>query len=185
MRLGRARLEAHEGVRKIIADVVVLRRKIITLRLAFLPDQFGLLGVLVHVMRDWPHVVKKLRVHRPLAVLLPDSTADDVCAALGHSVAQREAISPVHHVAQSLVRHAPFVGRLGGGAEPALVDAAAIQPIGVRVVRMQLEPQPRLQERARHPSGREPEQPAGFLEGSVYVFADILFDSLELFNRCE
>ena len=57
--LGRAGLEAHEGVREIVADVVVLRRKIITLRLAFLPDQLRLLGVLVHVVRDGPHVVEE------------------------------------------------------------------------------------------------------------------------------
>ena len=59
LRLGRAGLEAHEGVREIVADVVVLRRKIITLRLAFLPDQLGLFGVLVHVMRDGAHVVEE------------------------------------------------------------------------------------------------------------------------------
>ena len=43
LRLGRAGLEAHEGVGEIVADVVVLRREIIGFRLAFLADQPRLL----------------------------------------------------------------------------------------------------------------------------------------------
>ena len=43
LRLGRAGLEAHECVREIIPDVVVLRRKVIGLGLAFLADQCRLL----------------------------------------------------------------------------------------------------------------------------------------------
>ena len=59
LRLGRARLEAHEGVGEIVADVVVLRREVIALGLAFLADEFGLRGRLVHVMRNRPHVVEE------------------------------------------------------------------------------------------------------------------------------
>src|SRR5438093_108071 len=40
--LGGAGLEAHEGVGKIVADVVMLRGEVVTLGLAFLADEFGL-----------------------------------------------------------------------------------------------------------------------------------------------
>ncbi len=49
---GRAGLEAHEGVGEIVADVVVLRREIIRFRFAFQTKQRGLLGALMHVMRE-------------------------------------------------------------------------------------------------------------------------------------
>ena len=58
--LGGAGLEAHESVREVVANVVVLRREIVALRFAFLLHQFGLFGVLVHVMRDGAHVVEEL-----------------------------------------------------------------------------------------------------------------------------
>jgi hypothetical protein len=69
----RAGLETHEGVWEVIPHVIVLRREIVRLRLAFLPDEGGLRGVLVHVVRDRPHVVEELRVDGPLLVLRPDS----------------------------------------------------------------------------------------------------------------
>ena len=93
LRLGRAGLEAHEGVGEIVADVVVLRREVIGLRLAFLADELRLLGALVHVMRNRPHVVEELRVDRPLAVLLPDRLADERRAAVGDRLPQREAFA--------------------------------------------------------------------------------------------
>ena len=146
LRLRGARLEAHEGVREVITHIVVLRREVITLRLAFLPDQLGLFGVLVHVMRDGAHVVEEFRVNRPLAVFFPDAFANDVRPALGHRLAQSEPVAAVHHVAQPLIRHSALVGGLGGGAEPTLINAAAIQAVSIGIIRMQLEPQARLQE---------------------------------------
>src|SRR5205807_5223410 len=59
LRLRRAGFEAEESVRKIVAHVVVLRRKVVTLRLAFLADQLRLFLALVHMMRDRPHVVEE------------------------------------------------------------------------------------------------------------------------------
>ena len=38
-----------------------------------------------------------------------------------------------------------------------LVNAAAIEPVRVRVIRMQFQPQPRLQKRPRYPSRRQPQ----------------------------
>src|SRR6185295_2400988 len=45
--------------------------------------------------------------------------------------------------------------------EPAFVDAAAIRAVGVGVVWMQLDAQAGLEERARHPVGRQAKQTAG------------------------
>ena len=102
--LRRARLQAHERVREVVADVVELRREVVRLGLAFLADELGLLGVLVHVVRDRPHVVEELRVDRPLLVLLPDVVADDLRPEFGHGVAQQELVLAGDDVAQ------PFVG---------------------------------------------------------------------------
>src|SRR4029077_8414542 len=67
-----ARLETHERVGKIVAYVVVLRRKVVRLRLAFLPHQGSLSRILMHVMRNWSHVVEKLRIDWPSLVFVPD-----------------------------------------------------------------------------------------------------------------
>ena len=48
---------------------------------------------------------------------------------------------------------------------------------------MQLEPLARLQKHPRHPGRRQPQQAAGRLQRGVHMFADILFDRLELLNR--
>ncbi len=72
--LGRARFQAHERVGEVVADVVVLRREIVGLGLALLPDKGGLFGILVHVVRDGPHVVEELGIDGPLLVLAPDAT---------------------------------------------------------------------------------------------------------------
>ena len=71
--LRRAGLQAEEGVGEVVADGVELRRKVVGLGLALLADQRGLGVVLVHVVRDRPHVVEELAVHRPAAVLRPRS----------------------------------------------------------------------------------------------------------------
>ena len=84
LRFGGAGFEAHEGVGEIIAYVVMLRRKVVALGLAFLPDQLGLFRILVHVVWNGTHIVEELRVHRPLAVFIPDTFADDVRAAFGY-----------------------------------------------------------------------------------------------------
>jgi hypothetical protein len=84
--------------------------------------------------------------------------ADQRRAAVLHRLAQREALAAHHAVAQAFVRHAAFVRRLGGGREPALVDAAAVRPVGIGVVRMQLEAQAGLEEGARHPGRRQAQQ---------------------------
>ena len=84
LRLRGAGFEAHEGVGEIISDIVVLRRKVVALGLAFLPDQLGLFGILMHVVRNGAHIIEELRVHRPLAVFIPDTFADDVRAAFGY-----------------------------------------------------------------------------------------------------
>ena len=48
---------------------------------------------------------------------------------------------------------------------------------------MQLEPLARLQKHLRHPGRCQPQQAAGRLQCGVHMFADILFDRLELLNR--
>ncbi len=67
---GRARLQAHVGVGKIVLYLVVLRRKVIGFRLSLLPHQLGEGIALVHVVGDGAHVVKKLAEQIPSAFAL-------------------------------------------------------------------------------------------------------------------
>src|SRR5277367_3605385 len=62
---GGTRLQAHVGVGEIVLDLVVLRRKVISLRLSLLSDELGEGVALVHVVRDGAHVVKKLAEQIP------------------------------------------------------------------------------------------------------------------------
>jgi hypothetical protein len=72
---GRARFEAHERVRKIVHDLVVLRREVIRFRLALLSDERGELVVLMHVVRNGAEVVEELAQQVPAPLLLHDGRA--------------------------------------------------------------------------------------------------------------
>src|SRR5208283_1904176 len=171
--------EAEKGIGKVVADVVVLRGKVVGLGLAFLADELGLLGALVHVQGDRPHVVEELGIDWPAAILLPDGLADHHGAAIRDCLAQREAL-PVHHaVAQALVADAAFVGGLGGGGEPAFVYAPAVGAVGVGIVGVQLDAQAGLEERARDPVGREAQQATGILQGGFCEGLYVPGDGLE------
>ena len=100
-------------------------------------------------MGDRPHVVEELGVDGPLLVLRPDVLADDLRAQFRDDVAQQELLLAGDAVAQPLVGRAAFVGGLGGGGEPAFIDAAAVRAEGVVIVRMEFEPSPRLQQLRR------------------------------------
>ena len=143
--LGGSRYEPHESVREIVANGVVLRRKVVRLGLAFASNQRGLSIILMHVVRNRPHVVKELRVHGPLGIFLPQALADQFRARLTHRLPQRESLVANHAVRKAFIRRAIIVCSFGGGTEPAFVDAAAVQSIGVRIRRMQLDAQTRLQ----------------------------------------
>src|SRR5262249_16964658 len=143
LRLGRAGLEPKEGIGKIVSDIIVLWWKIITFRFSFLSYQFRLLLVLVHVMGDRTHVIEKLGIDRPPAVLVPDSFSDQRRAAVFHRFAQRESL-PIHHtITQPLIRHSSLVRCLCRRREPTFIDSPAVGPIRVSVLRMQLNPQSR------------------------------------------
>ena len=157
-----ARLQAHEGVVEVVLGGVQLRREVVALGLALLAGQRGVLGLLVHVVRDGAHVVEELRVDRPALVLLPDCLADDPRPGLLDGVAEQEPLALEDAVAQALVGGPALVGGLGRAGEPPLVDAAAMRAQGVPVGRGQLDPLAGMQEVARHPGGRQPQQaPAG------------------------
>ncbi len=53
---------------KVVLDLVVLRREVVRLGLAFAADQLCLRIGLVHVMRNRPHVVEELAEQIPAAV---------------------------------------------------------------------------------------------------------------------
>ena len=85
----------------------MLRREVVGLGFAFLADELGLLGALVHVQGDRAHVVEELGIDRPLAILLPDSLADEGGAAVGDGLPQGEALFAGDAVAEALVGTRP------------------------------------------------------------------------------
>ena len=109
--LGRAGLQAEEGVGEVVADGVQLRWKIVRLRFTLLTDEGGLRVALVHVMRDRPEVVEELAVDGPALIAVPDGRADQSRPLGGHGVAQGEgALALVDDVAEAFVRRGALVG---------------------------------------------------------------------------
>src|SRR5205814_541179 len=71
-------------------------------------------------------------------------------------------------LAEPLVRERlRSIVRLGGGSEPALVDAAAMSTERIVVVRVQLEPLPRYAERAGHPARPEPQDAVALVQSGL------------------
>ena len=77
---GRAGLQAHVGVGKVVLDLVVLRREVIGFRLALLAHQLGERVALVHVVGNGAHVVEELAEQVPAAFALHDVGAQQQVA---------------------------------------------------------------------------------------------------------
>jgi len=146
---------------------VELRGEVIALGLSLLAGQGGVFVALVHVVGDGPHVVEELGIHGPALIFLPDGVSDDPALALLHCIAQQETLAFEQAVAQPFVRCAVFVHRFSGAGEPTLVDPSAMHAQGIPVIRVQLDPFARLQEAARHPRGREPQQSSPGVHGTI------------------
>ena len=148
---GGAGFEAHEGVGEVVADVVVLGGEVVGFGFAFLVDEGGLFGALVHVVGDGTHVVEEFGVDGPFSVFVPDGGADDAGAAGVDGVTEGEAFVSDDDVGEAFVGVAAFVGGFGGGAEPAFVDAAAAESVGVGVVGVEFDAKAGLEEGAGGP----------------------------------
>ncbi len=172
--LGGAGLQAHERVIEMVLGGVQLRREVVALGLALLPRQGGVLRLLVHVVRDGSHVVEKLRKHRPALVFLPDRLADDARAGFLHGVLQQEPLALEHAVAQTFVGRTAVIGGLGGAGEPTFVNAAPMRAQGVPIGRGQLDSLAGVHEVARHPVGRQPQQPLAGRQGTVQDLAHVV-----------
>ncbi len=168
-----ARLEAHEGVGEVVVTVVVLRRKVVALGLALLADELRVVERLVHVVGDRPHVVEELRVDRPLFVAVPDALADELRPSFAHGVAEQEPLTVEHAPGETLVGNPALVGRLGRAREPPLVDAAAVETVGVVVVGMEADPLAGVEKAPRHPRRREPDDALAGIHRVVERGADV------------
>ena len=137
---GRARLQAHVGVGKIVLYLVVLRREVIGFRLSLLPHQLGEGIALVHVVGDGAHVVKKLAQQVPSAFALHHVGAEQqISGSLDRFFQQEFAAALGPDVTEPLVGQSVWpIRRFGGRRKPALVDAAAVAAKGVKIVRMEL-----------------------------------------------
>src|SRR5690606_2025616 len=104
---GRPGSQSDKGVRKIPTVVVQLRREVVRLRFALLAYQRGLLIIVVHVVRQRSHVVKKFRIHGPALVFVPQPRADQLPFQLVNSVFEQKldflSILFIHDRAQAFV----------------------------------------------------------------------------------
>jgi len=124
----------------------MLGREVVGFRFAFLADEFGLFGALVHVQRDRAHVVEELGINGPATIFFPDGFAHERSAAVGHGLAEGKSLFADDTVAEAFVRNTSFISSFRGGSKPALIDAAAVGAVGVGVIRMKFDAQARLEE---------------------------------------
>src|SRR4051812_41462013 len=101
----------------------------------------------MHVMRYRPHVVEELRVHGPAVVLFEKRIADQSCACFGNRIAEQELFVFELAKAQAFMPDAAVIRRLRSARKPAFIDAAAVSPIRVPIVWMQLDALAGMQER--------------------------------------
>jgi len=136
-----AGLKTHIGVREIVAGEVVLRREVVGLRLALCDRRASHALHLVHVVRDRAHIVEELAQDIEATLRGHHVSREKLIAEFPRRVLEKSALAVEIDVAQ------PFIPRraravVGGGrrGEPALVDAAAVRPERIEIVRMQLQP---------------------------------------------
>jgi len=119
-------------------------------------------GHLVQVEGERALVIKELGIHGPLVILVPEVIAQELGAQVGDDLGEEDllgvALVAIDHVTEALVgRGEGAVVGLGGGAEPAFIDAAPLRAEGVEVVGMELEALAGDAERAGHPGGCQPQ----------------------------
>ena len=146
-------LEAHVGVGKVIAELVVLRREVVGFGLALLSDQLGELVALMHVMRNRAHVVEELAEQVPAAFALHDIGAEQKIAGAFDCIFQQEFAARVGmNIAEAFVRRGRRAIRgFRRRGEPALVDPAPVRAEGIDVIGMKLQPASGNHEGTRHP----------------------------------
>jgi hypothetical protein len=112
--------------------------KVVALWFAFLAHKPRKLGRLMHVMRDRSHVIKEFRVHGPASIFVPDLFANDLGSTFLDRVRQGKPFVVEHTVTQTFVGRPIFVHGRGRRTEPAFVDPASIQSVGVEIIWMKL-----------------------------------------------
>ncbi len=141
-----------------VVAVVVLRREVVAFWLPLLAGQRRVLEALVHVMWDRTEVIEELAVHRPALVFVPHRLADQPRAVFCDGFAQQKVLVLEAAEAKTFVPLPILIGGFGGAGEPAFIDPASLGPQRVVVVRVQLDPPPRMQKATRHPCRCEPQQ---------------------------
>src|SRR4051812_1842212 len=169
-----AGLQAHERVGKVVVDVVQLRREVVALGFAFLANQLGVFESLVHVVRDGAHVVEEFRVDGPAFVFIKQWFADKLSAGFGDGISQQKFFAFEFAEAEAFVPNAAFIRSLGRAGEPAFVDTATMGAVRVPIIGMQTNSLAGVEERPRHPSGRESEESVAGVESTAEQAADVV-----------
>ena len=93
---------------------------------------------------------------------------------MAYGVAQEKSLTLKYAPTQALIGRAILIGRLGRARKPTLVDAAAIETVGIIIGRVQAQPFAGVQETARHPRRRETQHAFASVEGFVQNVGEVL-----------
>ncbi len=119
----------------------------------------------MQVMGYGTQIIEKFAVNGPALVFSPERGADHALAFRGNRILEQNALSVGHHdKAEALVGSAVFIHSHGGRRDPALVDAAAVRAVGVKVARVQLQTSAGNEIRSGNPGRSEVEHAFAFLE---------------------
>src|SRR5690606_22121198 len=183
--LSGARSYTEKGVGEITTVVVDLRWEIIRFRLAFLTDFGGVLIVVVNMMGQRSHVIKKLGIHRPTFILFPEPLTDYGAFELVHY------ISKSHHFGLSPVFHddhtQPFIisGKRAilcrsGRRKPPFIDPTALTAQYIIIIRMQLDATTRHAKGPGYPGRCQSQNTFSLIQGSFCQFNFTHFNILVL-----
>ena len=160
---GRAGLEAHERVREIVVDLVVLRRKVIRFRLALWPTSLANSSLWCMWCGIGPMLSKNLHSRfQPPSRCITSRAKQKIARDLDRILQQELAPRRLANEAQAFE-----FGRCSGPLEalvverkPAFVDAAAVAAKGVEIVGMQLQSAAGIIKERGTQSGLQPQIPA-------------------------
>ena len=121
--------------------VVELRRKIIGFGFAFLANQSSFFIVMVHMMGEWTHVVKKLGIHGPALVFIPESVSNEFTFQFINGIFQQDLMGGlaiiVYDWTQSFILSCQWtIFCRCRGRKPALINAAPFSSQNIVIIRM-------------------------------------------------
>src|SRR5690554_1852286 len=139
--------DPEKRIRKIPPVIVDLRRKIIGFGFPFLANFCRMLVIVVNMVRKRSHIVKKLGIHWPALVFIPEPVTNDFTLQFVYRILQQKLFFRIsirkNHMAQPLVLAGEWaVFSWCGGGKPTLINSSTLTSQDIIIIGMQLDPPP-------------------------------------------